>query len=74
MSVIKIRPRQQVTIPKGILSQLHLNAGDFIEAEVEEGKIIITPKRLTVKEDTIPLTKEEQKNLFKTKKKIDQIN
>jgi len=73
MPVVKIRPRRQITIPKKIFDQLHLQIGDYIEAIAEKGRIIIIPKRLANKGETIPLTKKEQKILLKAKKKIDQI-
>ena len=73
MSIVKVRPRRQVTIPKEIFTKLHLEEGDFIEARAEDQKIVLVPKKLATKTDIIPLTKEEQKILKKTRDKIDQI-
>jgi AbrB family looped-hinge helix DNA binding protein len=73
MSVVKVRPRRQVTIPKEIFNKLHLQEGDFIEAKAEDQKIILVPKKLVTKTDVIPLSKEEQKLLKKTQAKIEKI-
>lgn len=73
MSVVKVRPRRQVTIPKEIFNKLHLEEGDFIEAKAEDQKIILVPKKLVTKADIIPLSKEEQKILKKTQAKIEKI-
>lgn len=73
MSVIKVRPRRQVTIPKEIFNKLHLEEGDFIEAKAEDQKIVLVPKKLVTKTDIIPLNKEEQRILKKAKTKIEKI-
>jgi AbrB family looped-hinge helix DNA binding protein len=73
MSVVKVRPRRQVTIPKEIFNKLHLEEGDFIEARAEDQKIVLVPKKLVTKADVIPLNKEEQKILKKAHAKIEKI-
>lgn len=73
MSVVKVRPRRQVTIPKEIFNKLHLEEGDFIEAKAEDQRIVLVPKKLVTKTDIIPLSKEEQKVLKKTRVKIEKI-
>ncbi len=73
MSVVKVRPRRQVTIPKEIFNKLHLEEGDFIEARAEDQKIIFVPKKLVTKTDVIPLSKEEQRILKKSQAKIEKI-
>lgn len=73
MSVIKVRPRRQVTIPKEIFNKLHLEEGDFIEAKAEDERIVLVPKKLVTKTDIIPLTKEEQRILKMAKGKMEKI-
>lgn len=73
MSVVKVRPRRQVTIPKDIFSKLHLEEGDFMEAKAEDQKIILVPKKLVTKTGIVPLSKGEQKLLKKTQAKIEKI-
>jgi len=73
MSIIKVRPRRQVTIPKEIFNKLHLEEGDFIEAKAEDQKIVLVPKKLVTKAEVIPLSKDEQKILKKAQAKIEKI-
>lgn len=74
MSVVKIRVRRQVTIPRKIFDQLHLEVGDFVEAKSEDRKIVMIPKKLVAKSEVTSLSKKEQKALLKAKAKIEQIN
>lgn len=46
MPVVKILQHGQVTIPKKFREILGLKKGDLAEAELEEDRIVITPKRL----------------------------
>ena len=73
MPVIKVRPRRQVTIPKEIFNKLHLEEGDFIEAKVEDERIVLVPKKLVTKTDIIPLNKEEQRILKMAKGKMEKV-
>jgi len=73
MSVVRIRPKRQITIPRKLFDELHLEAGDFMEAVAEDGKIVMIPKRLATKDEAISLTEEEQKILLRAKDKIDCI-
>ena len=73
MSVVRIRPKRQITIPRKLFDELHLEAGDFMEAVAEDGKIVMIPKRLATKGEAIPLSEEEQKTLLRAKEKINHI-
>lgn len=73
MSTVKIGPKHQVTIPKDVFEELNLEAGDFLEAVVWEGKIIMIPKELIAKAPMPYLTKEEQEILLRVKEKISRI-
>jgi AbrB family looped-hinge helix DNA binding protein len=42
--MVKIGTSRQVAIPKKIYEQLRLGAGDYLEAEVREDKLILTPQ------------------------------
>lgn len=46
MSIIKITKHGQITIPKKFREVLGLAEGDLAEAELEDERIVITPKRL----------------------------
>ena len=73
MSVVKIGPKHQITIPKEVFSQLHLEVGGFLDVVANEGRIIIIPKELTTKVMVSVLNKDEQKALTQIKKKINKI-
>ena len=73
MSVVKVRPRHQITIPKEIFNKLHLEEGDFIEAKAEDQKIVLVPQKLSTKANVAPLTKQEQKILKRARAKIEKI-
>jgi bifunctional DNA-binding transcriptional regulator/antitoxin component of YhaV-PrlF toxin-antitoxin module len=73
MSVVKVRSRRQVTIPKEIFNRLHMEIGDFIEAKAEDQKIVFIPKKLVTKANVIPLSKKEQTILKKAKAKMEKI-
>jgi AbrB family looped-hinge helix DNA binding protein len=73
MPVVRIGPKHQVTIPKDVFDQLHLQPGDFLEAIAQEGKIIMIPKQLTAKVPAPSLTKEEQEALIQIREKISKI-
>ena len=40
---VKLTSKGQLTIPKKIRDKLGLKAGDFLEAQVKEGKIVLKP-------------------------------
>ncbi|MFZ2633761.1 MAG: AbrB/MazE/SpoVT family DNA-binding domain-containing protein [Desulfosalsimonadaceae bacterium] len=47
MPLVKIKDKFQVTIPASIRKAAELDIGDFLEAEVREDGILLTPKTLT---------------------------
>ena len=46
MPIVRILQHGQVTIPKKFREALGLKKGDLAEAELEGGRIVITPKKL----------------------------
>ena len=44
MALVRIKGKYQVTIPTGIRNALELEEGDMLEIEVQDGKLIFTPK------------------------------
>jgi antitoxin MazE len=44
MSLVKLKGKGQMTLPVEIREQLSLDEGDLLEANVEKGKIVLTPK------------------------------
>lgn len=73
MAAVKIGPKHQVTIPQRVFKDLHLNAGDFLDAAAEGGRIVLTPLRLAAKAPAAGLTAAEQKTLLRGRTKIEQM-
>lgn len=46
MALMKVRPKGQVTLPDGIRKAARLSEGDYLEVSVEEGAIVMRPKKL----------------------------
>src|SRR2546427_8571285 len=67
MPTVRIGPSRQVTLPADVLEKLDLGAGDALEAEVREGKLVLTPKSADM------LAPEERKLLQQAKHKIARI-
>ena len=47
MSLVKVRPNGQVTLPSSLRERANLNVGDLLEAKLEKGRITLTPASLT---------------------------
>ncbi len=61
MPITRISPKHQITIPKEAFEKLHLEVGDFLEANVTEGGLLLIPKKLISKDQAWFWTKEWQK-------------
>jgi len=46
MHAVKLGVSRQVAIPKKLHDQLGLSPGDYLEIEVQDNRIILTPKQL----------------------------
>jgi AbrB family looped-hinge helix DNA binding protein len=44
MSLVKLKGKGQMTLPVEIREQLSLDEGALLEANIEQGKIVLTPK------------------------------
>lgn len=73
MAAIRVGPKHQVTIPKAVFETLRLEVGDFLDAEAEGGRIILTPQRLMAKAPAARLSAAEQRVLTRARAKIEQI-
>jgi len=61
MSIVKVGPKFQVTIPKKVREVAHLEVGDYVETYVVEGAIVLRPKKLVDKEESWFWAEEWQK-------------
>lgn len=50
-SLVKLRNRAQITLPKGAVKILDLKEGDNLSIEVSNGKVIITPVAVIPKDE-----------------------
>lgn len=46
MSIVTVKNKFQVVIPRGVREQIGVAVGDLLEAKVERGKITFTPKSI----------------------------
>ena len=42
---ITIRPKRQTTLPGGVLDSLGIGVGDSLNLKVDDGQVILTPKK-----------------------------
>lgn len=52
--VVKVSSKNQVTIPKDIADVFAIHQGDFLEVQILNNKIVMTPKEMIL-EDKYPL-------------------
>ena len=50
MTIIKIRERAQITLPANVRRALKVGEGDYLEAEVVEGRLMLKPVALVDRE------------------------
>lgn len=74
MPTTRVSPKHQVTIPKPVFEAAGLEVGDTLEASVERGRLVFTPKRLVDKTPAARLSANEQRALVRARKKIKAIN
>ena len=46
MEVVAVKNKFQIVIPQRVRARVHVEVGDLLEANVENGKITFTPKSL----------------------------
>lgn len=49
-TAVKIGTSRQVVIPKPIHDRLRLSPGDFLEVQLDQGKVVMTPQTLVDKQ------------------------
>jgi len=72
MPVVKVGRSRQVVIPKAIWEELGLRPGDYFEVEVEEDRIVFTPKRLVGREELWYWSKEGQAEIRQALAEVEQ--
>ena len=51
MPVVKVMQRRQVVIPKELFDALNLETGDYLEARLENGKLVYVPKEIVDRDE-----------------------
>lgn len=57
MSLVQVREKAQITLPADIRRTLDIKEGDYLEADIEEDKVVFVPKLLSNK---IPILKRKR--------------
>jgi len=56
MPLVQVREKAQITLPSKIRKALGIKQGDYLEAEVEDNKIVLIPKILIDKAKAVTLS------------------
>jgi len=62
MELIQVKDKAQITIPSNIRKELGIKKGDYLEAAIEDGRIIFTPK-IVIDKSSITLSEQGEKYL-----------
>jgi len=60
-AIMKISPQGQIRIPKEIMITLRIEKGDYVEVDIEDGYIVLKPRKLIDPSQGWYWTKEWQK-------------
>jgi antitoxin MazE len=60
MSITRIGPRHQITIPQEVFEQLGLQPGDFLEVQVRDEALYLIPQKLIPRDQAWFWSKEWQ--------------
>ena len=63
MPLVQVRGKVQIIIPSKIRKALGIKEGNYLEAEVEDNKIVLIPKVLVDKTKTVTLPKKGEEML-----------
>ncbi len=63
MSLVQVREKAQITIPSKIRKALAIKKGDYLEAEIEDNKIVFVPKVLIDKTEAVTLSRKGEEML-----------
>ena len=72
--LLKVRKNAQITLPAGVRKSMRHEDGDLLDCEIEDGRIVLTPKKLIDKRDAWFWTPEWQKAEAEAQKDIDSGN
>ena len=70
MPLIKVKHNYQITIPNSLRKNLNIAVGDYLEAEKQNGDLVLKPVKLVHREQAYFFTKEWQKGETQADKDI----
>ena len=71
-TIMKISPQGQVRIPKKIMESLSIEKGDYLAMDIENGQILLKPRKLIDPSQGWHWTKAWQKKEAEADKEIEQ--
>jgi len=70
MPLIKVKHNYQITIPNSLRKKLNIAVGDYLEAEKQNGDLVLKPVKMVRSDQAYFYTKEWQKGEGKADKDI----
>ena len=70
MPLVQVREKAQIIIPSKIRKALGIKEGNYLEAELEDNKIVLIPKVLVDKTKTVTLSKKGEEMLKEALKDV----
>ena len=63
MELVKVRTKAQITLPARIREALHISEGDYLEADIQDNKVVLTPQAVMDKFESVELSKQGEQML-----------
>ena len=60
MPIIKVSRNNQITLPRNLRDRLHIKAGEYLEIEEQDGKVILQPVKVVPSSQAYFYTEEWQ--------------
>jgi len=63
VAIVKVRDKAQITLPVAIRRALGIKEGDYLEAEIQGNKLILTPQVFVAKSEPVTLSEQGEQML-----------
>ena len=63
MELVKVRNKAQITLPSKIRKALAINVGDYLEADIQDNRVVLTPQVVMDKFESVELSKRGEQML-----------
>lgn len=61
--MVKVRTKAQITLPSKIRKALAINEGDYLEADIQDNKVVLTPQVVVDKFESVELSERGEQML-----------